>query len=72
VEPDAVGSAAVWKIRLMVRLVPPSVKQRIRSGSGRTLPAAANILPFLIPRKFRKFRKFDRMSYDRGVRDPIE
>jgi hypothetical protein len=42
------------------------------SGYGRIPPATANFLPFLVPQKFRKFRKFDPMSRDRVVPNPLE
>jgi hypothetical protein len=38
----------------------------------RNPPATANILLFLIPQKFRKFRKFDPMSRVRVGPKPIE
>jgi hypothetical protein len=35
-------------------------------------PAGGELPAVLIPRKFRKFRKFDPKSHDRAVGNPIE
>ena len=42
--PDAVGDAAVWKIRLMVRLEPLCVKLWIKGGNENLLSTFDRIL----------------------------